>query len=271
MPELPEVETVARGLRLLLVGRALVGVHRSRKALRQTWTRSWEPMLVGRRVQEILRRGKWLLVGLDSGGFLMVHLGMTGQFTVVAPGVAAENHTHLVFPLDNAHELRFRDARRFGSVTYFSDRPTWEAFLAARLGPEPWDMPAEEWQAALKETKRPVKALLMDQKVVAGVGNIYADEACFAARIDPRRAGNRLKPVEADRLLQSLRAVLTRAIESGGSSIRDYVNGSGEPGGFQKEFAVYGRPGEPCPNCERKIKNVRIAGRSTHYCPRCQK
>ncbi|HKA07630.1 MAG TPA: zinc finger domain-containing protein, partial [Gemmataceae bacterium] len=154
---------------------------------------------------------------------------------------------------------------------YFPDRPAWEAFLATRLGPEPWDMTVEEWRAALKATKRPVKAVLMDQTVVAGVGNIYADEACFAARIDPRCAGNRLKPAGADRLLRSLRTVLTRAIESGGSSIRDYVNGAGEPGGFQMEFAVYGRPGEACINCGRKIKSVRIGGRSTHYCPRCQK
>jgi formamidopyrimidine-DNA glycosylase len=271
MPELPEVETVARDLRPLLIGRELVGVRRSRKSLRQSWSKTWESKLVGRRVESVLRRGKWLLVGLEDGSFLMVHLGMTGRFTVVAPGVETERHTHLVFPLDNAHELRFRDARRFGSVTYFPDRLAWESFLAARLGPEPWDIAAEEWRAALQGTKRPVKAVLMDQTVVAGVGNIYADEACFAARIDPRRAGNRLRRAEADRLLQAVRDVLTRAIESGGSSIRDYVGGNGQQGGYQREFAVYGRPGEECLNCSRTIRSVRIAGRSTHFCSRCQK
>ena len=168
----------------------LVGVRRSRKALRQSWSKTWESQLVGRRVESVHRRGKWLLVGLDGGAFLMVHLGMTGRFTVVAPAAETEPHTHLVFPLDNAHELRFRDARRFGSVTYFPG--------PAGLGGVP-GRPARagavghvaaDVASALKGTKRPVKAVLMDQTVVAGVGNIYADEACFAARIDPRRAGN---------------------------------------------------------------------------------
>lgn len=271
MPELPEVETVARDLRPLLVGRTLVGLRRSRKALRRSWSRAWEAKLVGRRVEAVDRRGKWLLVGLDSGALLIVHLGMTGRFTVVAPGVPAEDHTHVVFPLDNAHELRFRDARRFGSVTYFADRPAWEASLTGTLGPEPWDLEPELWRAALKGTRRAVKAVLLDQTVVAGVGNIYADESCFAARIDPRRRADSLRPAEAERLLLAVRLVLTRAIESRGSSIRDYVGGSGQRGEYQDEFAVYGRRGEPCPNCGKAIRSVRLAGRSTHYCPRCQK
>jgi formamidopyrimidine-DNA glycosylase len=271
MPELPEVETVARDLRPLLTGRSLVGLRRSRKPLRQAWDKSWEKKLLGRRVEAVHRRGKWLLLELDAGAFLMVHLGMTGRFTVVAPEAPVEPHTHLVFRLDNAHELRFRDARRFGSVSYFPDRPSWEAFLTTRLGPEPWDLKPAEFRAALKGTKRPVKAVLLDQTVVAGVGNIYADEACFAARIDPRRPGNALRPAEADRLLHAVRAVLDRAIESRGSSIRDYVGGSGQRGGFQDRFAVYGRTGEPCPRCGRPIESVRLGGRSTHYCPRCQK
>jgi formamidopyrimidine-DNA glycosylase len=271
MPELPEVETVARDLRPLLTGRSVVGLRRSRKALRQAWDKSWEKKLLGRRVEAVHRRGKWLLLELDGGAFLMVHLGMTGRFTVVAPAAPVEPHTHLVFRLDNAHELRFRDARRFGSVTYFPDRSTWETFLDGRLGPEPWDLTPADWRAALKGTRRAVKAVLLDQTVVAGVGNIYADEACFAARIDPRQPGNALKPAEADRLLQAIRAVLDRAIESRGSSIRDYVGGSGQPGDFQDRFAVYGRTGEPCPRCGRAVESVRLGGRSTHFCARCQK
>jgi formamidopyrimidine-DNA glycosylase len=271
MPELPEVETVARDLRPLLAGRTLAGLRKSRKALRQAWNRRWEKMLLGRRVEGVHRRGKWLLLELDGGAFLMVHLGMTGRFTVVAPGQPVEPHTHLVFRLDNAHELRFRDARRFGSVTYFPDRPAWEAFLGDRLGPEPWDLTPAEWRAALRGTRRAVKAVLLDQTVVAGVGNIYADEACFAAGIDPRRPGNALRPAEAERLLQEVRAVLDRAIESRGSSIRDYVGGSGGRGGYQDRFTVYGRAGEPCPRCGRPIRSVRLGGRSTHFCARCQK
>ena len=271
MPELPEVETVARDLRPLLVGRTLVAVRRSRKALRQAWDKSWEPLLANRRVEAVERRGKWLLVGLDGGAFLMVHLGMTGQFTVAGPGVAVETHTHLVFPLDNAHELRFRDIRRFGSITYFADRPAWEAFLVGRLGPEPWDIDPKAWRSGLKATRRNLKATLLDQTFVAGVGNIYADESCFAARLDPRRSADVLTTAEAGRLLQAVRAVLTNAIEARGSTIRNYVGGSGLAGGYQAEFAVYGRTGEPCVECGTPIAHTRLAGRSTHYCPRCQK
>jgi formamidopyrimidine-DNA glycosylase len=271
MPELPEVETVARDLRSLLVGRTLVGLARSRKALRQSWSKAWEAKLVGRRVEAVHRRGKWLLLELDGGAFLMVHLGMTGRFTVVPPEAEPERHTHLVFRLDNAHELRFRDARRFGSVTYFPDVASWEAFLATRLGPEPWDLTPADFRGVLNNTKRAVKAVLLDQTVIAGVGNIYADEACFAARIDPRRPGNALRPAEADRLLHAVWAVLDRAIEAKGSSIRDYVGGAGQPGGYQDQFQVYGRKGKPCPRCGGLIQTVRLAGRSTHFCPKCQR
>jgi formamidopyrimidine-DNA glycosylase len=271
MPELPEVETVARELRQLLVGRKLVGLTRSRKALRTCWSKAWDQRIVGRRVEAVHRRGKWLLLELDGGAYLMVHLGMTGRFTVVPAAAKREPHTHLVFRLDNGDKLRFRDARRFGSVTYFPDRPSWEVFLATRLGPEPWDLRPAAFRTALKNTKRPVKAALLDQTVVAGVGNIYADEACFAARIDPRRPGNVIRSAEADRLLHAIRAVLDRAIELKGSTIRDYVGGTGGRGGFQNEFQVYGREGEPCPRCGTAIESVRLAGRSTHYCPKCQK
>jgi formamidopyrimidine-DNA glycosylase len=270
MPELPEVETVARDLRLLLVGRTVVGLTRSRKVLRQRWSKAWDALVVRRRVEAVHRRGKWLLVELDGGSFLMVHLGMTGRLTVTAPDARPEPHTHLVFRLDNTHELRFRDARRFGSVTYFPDRTAWESFLAPRLGPEPWDLDPAAFRQALRATRRPVKVVLLDQTVVAGVGNIYADEACFAARLDPRRAANTIRPAEAGRLLQAVRDVLTRAVALKGSTIRDYVGGTGGRGGFQDEFAVYGRTGEPCPRCRTAIHNVRLGGRSSHYCPKCQ-
>lgn len=271
MPELPEVETVARDLRPLLVGRSLLSIQRSKKSLRQKWSKKCEPALLGSKVTAIHRRGKWLLIELDRGPFLMVHLGMTGQFTVVQPGTAKEDHTHFVFHLDNGSELRFRDIRRFGSITYFADRARWEGYLADRLGPEPWDLAAQDWQAKLAKSKRSLKAILLDQTIIAGVGNIYADESCFAAGIDPRRTGHRLEAKEGSRLLQSIRVVLDRAIEYRGSSIRNYVGGSGLRGGFQDEFAAYGRTGKPCITCETPIQCVRLAGRSTHFCPRCQK
>ena len=271
MPELPEVETVARDLRPLVVGRTFVGLSRSRKALRQNWSKAWDAQLVRRRVEAVHRRGKWLLLELDAGSFLMVHLGMTGRFTVVSPAAKREPHTHLVFRLDNLHELRFRDARRFGSVTYFPDRTSWEAFLAPRLGPEPWELKPAAFRDAIKNTKRAIKAVLLDQTVVAGVGNIYADESCFAARIDPRRLGSTIRPAEANCLLRSIQATLTRAIEMKGSTIRDYVGGAGGSGGYQDEFRVYGRKREPCRRCATPIQCVRMAGRSTHFCPKCQR
>ena len=271
MPELPEVETVVRDLRPLLIGRTLLTIRRSRKALRQVWDRKWDRLLTGRKVSDLHRRGKWILLALDGSGFLMVHLGMTGQFTVVESGAMKETHTHVVFPLDNGNQLRFRDVRRFGSITYFPDQPSWEAYLSERLGPEPWDVDALVWQEKLRDAQRPVKAVLLDQYVVAGVGNIYADEACFAARIDPRRIAGRIRPGEARRLLDSVRTVLERAIASRGSTIRDYVGGSGLRGGFQNEFAVYGRSGKPCLHCGKSIESTRIGGRTTCFCPKCQK
>ena len=271
MPELPEVETVARDLRPLLVGRTLGKVQIGNRALRRPWSKGWGKKIVGREFAAIDRRGKWLILELNDGGFLLVHLGMTGQLTVVPPDTPATDHTHLVFPLDNGDELRFRDIRRFGSATYYPNRKGWEEFLSDKLGPEPWDMPSGDWYAGLQSSRRSLKALLLDQTFVAGVGNIYADESCFAAGLDPRRMGSRLEPAEALRLLSSIQSVLTRAIESRGSSIRNYVGGSGLQGEFQDEFCVYGRTGHPCPTCAEPIQCIRLAGRSTHFCGCCQR
>ena len=271
MPELPEVETVVRDLRPLLVGRVLGAVRRGSLGLRRTWSPEWDELLAGQTVAGIHRRGKWILVELGGGAFLMVHLGMTGQFTVTTAETPGESHTHLVFPLDNGTELRFRDIRRFGSVTRFADRPAWEAFLADKLGPEPWDMEPKAWRAILKDTARNLKAILLDQTLIAGVGNIYADESCHAARLNPRRPGKSLTAAEAARLLEKIRQVLTMAIEHRGSSIRNYIGGSGLRGGFQDEFQAYGRTGEPCLACGQPIECVRLAGRSTHFCPSCQR
>lgn len=271
MPELPEVETVVRDLRPLLVGRRLTAFRLGRKALRKAWSKKWTAQVAGRVVRAIERRGKWILIDLD-GPFLVVHLGMTGQFRVQPAAHPPENHTHLIAPLDEGiQELRFRDVRRFGSLSFFPDAAALEnAFVAAGLGPEPFVLDPGYWRDRLRHTRRCLKAILLDQRVVAGVGNIYADESLFAARLNPRRLGCSLAPVEADRLRRAVATVLTRAIEQRGSSIRDYIGGSGLKGKFQEEFAVYGRTGEPCRRCRTPIACMRLAGRSTHFCPRCQ-
>jgi formamidopyrimidine-DNA glycosylase len=274
VPELPEVETVVRDLRPCLSGRRLTTVHQtSRQALRIPWRPAWRTAVAGQCVENVERRGKWILTALENGSFLVIHLGMTGQLTVVPSATPRADHTHLIFALDDgAEQLRFRDIRRFGSVTLF---PTQQAvedyFTAARLGPEPFDIDSIYWRQALAGTKRSVKAVLLDQQVIAGVGNIYADEALFEARLHPARRGCDLDARAAANLRRAVATVLRRAIERRGSSIRNYVGGSGLQGAYQNEFRVYGRTGEPCPRCGAAIECRRLAGRSSHFCPRCQK
>ncbi|MFO0964266.1 MAG: bifunctional DNA-formamidopyrimidine glycosylase/DNA-(apurinic or apyrimidinic site) lyase [Gemmataceae bacterium] len=272
MPELPEVETVVRDLRPLLVGRRIGGVFAGRRALRRPFQSRWRSLLLGRTVRAVDRRGKWIRIDLE-GRFLLVHLGMTGQFTVVSSGEKRQDHTHVVFGLDDGgRELRFRDVRRFGSVTFFPDAAAVESFFSVcGLGPEPWDVDAAYWRERLARARRCLKAVLLDQTVVAGVGNIYADESLFEAKLDPRLRACDLKTRPAERLRQAIVRVLERAIGLRGSSIRDYVGGSGLQGGFQREFRVYGRDGEPCLRCRTPIAGIRLAGRSTHFCPKCQK
>ncbi|HVK18847.1 MAG TPA: bifunctional DNA-formamidopyrimidine glycosylase/DNA-(apurinic or apyrimidinic site) lyase [Fimbriiglobus sp.] len=272
MPELPEVETVVRDLRPLLVGRRFVALRVGRRKLRRPWKRDWAARLVGATVAGVRRRGKWIVLDLDAGPRLVVHLGMTGQFTVAKSDEAMKDHTHLVFELNgDAGELRFRDARRFGSVELFADEAAVRAFLADRLGPEPAEIDPVAFREALQRTGRTLKAVLLDQTVVAGVGNIYADEALFRAGLHPQRRGQTVTAAEADRLREAVAAVIADAIEHRGSTIRDYVGGSGLRGGYQDEFRVYGRTGKPCPACAAVIEVVRVAGRSSHYCPGCQK
>jgi formamidopyrimidine-DNA glycosylase len=196
---------------------------------------------------------------------------MTGQFTAVDAATEPPDHLHLVFGLSGGRELRYRDVRRFGSATVLTDEAAVTAFFEeAGLGPEPFGLDPAYFRTAVRGSTRTLKAILLDQRVVAGVGNIYADEACFRARLHPARRGKTLTTGDADRLREAVEAVLTSAIEHGGSTIRDYVGGSGRPGGYQDAHAVYGRTGEPCPACGTAIRCVRLGGRSSHYCPTCQ-
>jgi formamidopyrimidine-DNA glycosylase len=272
MPELPEVETVVRDLRPRLIGRVIRSVRAGRKALRRRWSAAWGARLAGRRIESLGRRGKWIIVSLDGGVHLLIHLGMTGQLRVWPAQQPRQTHTHLIIDLDGADQLRFRDVRRFGSVSLFTDRASLDRFLEdSKLGPEPFDLQPACWRQRLMATERCLKAALLDQRLVAGVGNIYADESLFEARLSPLRRGCDLNAAHADRLRQAIIVVLLRAIEQRGSSIRDYLGGDGQPGNYQEEFRVYGRTGEPCSRCRTAIACMRLAGRSTHFCPRCQK
>jgi formamidopyrimidine-DNA glycosylase len=272
VPELPEVETVVRCLRPALVGRRFRGVQVTGKPLRRKWNAaSTRLLLAGPEIHAVERRGKWILIRLSTADCMLVHLGMTGRLQVVASGQPLATHTHLVFPLAPGDgELRFRDPRRFGSLEIMSSQAL-AAFLERRLGPEPFDLAPESFAAALGRTRRCLKAALLDQRVVAGLGNIYADEALFQARLSPFRRASGVRRRDADALLRAIRRVLVRAIEKKGSTIRDYMYDENGQGGYQTEFRVYQRTGAPCRQCRRPICRAVLGGRSTHYCPACQR
>jgi formamidopyrimidine-DNA glycosylase len=272
VPELPEVETVVRDLRPHLVGRRIISIESSRKALRKPWKKQWNATLLRQTVRAVERRGKWIICHLDDEQRLVFHLGMSGQLKIVDAEAERESHTHLIFELDGGgRQLRFRDYRRFGSATLYATSADLERFfLCAKLGPEPFTVDPDYWRRQLARTARSLKAVLLDQRVVAGVGNIYADETLFQAQLHPKTDARRLDVREAARLRRAMVKVLTRAINRRGSSIRNYVGGEGLQGNYQREFRVYGRTGEPCPRCRTAIECVRLAGRSTHFCPQCQ-
>jgi formamidopyrimidine-DNA glycosylase len=272
VPELPEVEMVVRTLRRQLRGKYVVGVTRGRQPLRRLWPPQRDAVLATpRQVQQVSRRGKWILLDLADDWVLRFHLGMTGRLRVVPADCALEPHTHLVLGLaPGRQELRFRDVRRFGSAELFTRSELVAVWTRERLGPEPFALTCEQLHASLRRSRRCLKALLLDQTVLAGLGNIYADESLFEAGLHPGRRGDSLRRAEAERLRQAIVTVIRRAIAKHGSTIRDFVFGEDARGRYQNEFRVYQRSGQPCCRCGRTLRRLRIAGRSTHYCPGCQ-
>jgi len=277
MPELPEVETVVRGLRPQMEGHRLARVDQHRANLRFAFPDNFAGRLAGARVERIRRRAKYMLFDLDSGEVLLCHLGMSGRMTIVAaPRVAAtplERHDHVVFATDAGVEVRFNDPRRFGIMDLVAAAEVEQHPLLRDLGPEPLgnDFNGPALGAALKGKRSPIKAALLDQGVVAGLGNIYVCEALYFAGLSPRRQAYTVQGGRAEKLAAAVRQVLTHAIEAGGSSLRDYVQANGELGYFQHEWAVYGREGEPCKACGAPIKRLVQSGRSTFFCPGCQR
>ena len=261
MPELPEVETVVRSVAAHLAGRRILESRFTSKFVTPGSRARLAQRLAGRRIESVKRRGKFIVIALDQGT-LTVHLGMTGK--LLTQGEAGE-HTHGVFTLDDGM-LLYHDPRQFGRIEWSAGEPP----RVARLGPEPLEISLEDFRARLKRKTR-IKALLLNQTFLAGLGNIYADESLFAAGIHPLAIAARLSPDRAEKLYQAIRGVLTHAIRLGGSSISDYVNAQGERGWFQMEHKVYGREGEPCATCGRPIRKILVAQRGTHYCPHCQK
>src|SRR5215472_5706652 len=290
MPELPEVETVARGLQAAVAGRRILSV-----TLRKTDfiddPAAIERELPGRHIVRIERFGKFMLLRLAErvsvpapgavavesaparvparrSEALLVHLGMTGHLAPHLPEQPLAKHTHVTFALDDGRELRYTDARRFGRMAYLSGPALAEELR--RFGADPLDVDAGEFARRIHTSRARIKALLLDQSVLRGVGNIYADESLWRAGIHPAKIGARLTPTELASLRKELRKILLKAIELRGSSISDFVDAGGLPGDYQQHHRVYGRDGRACFRCGKKIRRIVVAGRSSHFCPVCQ-
>jgi formamidopyrimidine-DNA glycosylase len=271
MPELPEVETTRRGLAPRVVGARIRSVIVRNRALRQPVPRNLERLLAGAAISGITRRGKYLL--FDCGaGTLILHLGMSGRLWVVGADTAPEIHDHFDLVLESGTVVRLRDPRRFGLVLWQTGDPLRHPLLA-RIGPEPLsDAFDGAWlHRVTRNRDAAIKNILMDSHVVAGIGNIYANEALHRAGISPRTRAARLSRSRCDILVEKIRETLELAITAGGSSLRDYVGSDGMAGNFQSQFLVYGRAGEPCLRCGTPIRHVQQGQRATYYCPRCQR
>jgi formamidopyrimidine-DNA glycosylase len=279
MPELPEVETVRRGLVPRLVGRRIVRLVQRRRDLRVPLPARFAQRVEGRRVLGIDRRAKYLLLRLDDGHTLIAHLGMSGRMTLHDAASAAEHrcgrHDHVVIDTEEGWQVRFNDARRFGLMLLAADEALPRHKLFKGLGPEPLDDAFDGAALAqrLKGRRTPIKAALLDQKTLVGVGNIYACEALFLAGISPRRSAHTVQGERADRLVAAIKQVLLRSIDDGGSTLRDHVQPGGELGYFQTRFNVYDRQGAVCPTrgCGKVVRRLVQSGRSTFYCAHCQR
>lgn len=287
MPELPEVETVARGLRLSILGRCIVSVTLGKTDFIDD-PAALEQHLPGRRISAVERYGKFMLLRLappkrpesfasnaveakngDSGpGSLLVHLGMTGHIAPLPAARPLEKHTHVCFLLDDGRELRYTDARRFGRMAFLQGSALEEELQG--FGADPLLVSAEEFTSRMRGHRARIKALLLDQGVLRGVGNIYADESLWKAKIHPARLGSQLTIKQARTLHRVLRDILEKAIVLRGSSISDFLDAAGEPGEYQRHHRAYGREGKRCYRCGKGIRRAIVAGRSSYFCPHCQ-
>jgi formamidopyrimidine-DNA glycosylase len=281
MPELPEVETVLRGLKARVLGRRVAAVEVRNPLVIHGGSGEFVAGVTGRRFEAFVRKGKALAIELGprpneaasedaAGYFLLVRLGMTGQLVVVPGDAALQPHTHVRLVLDDGREeIRFRDTRRFGRLRCCT-RDEMEGILG-RLGPDAPQISEEQFLSAARGRRGSIKGWLLNQQVLSGLGNIYADEALFEARIHPLSQPGRLSAEAARRLHRAVKKILKRAVELQGTSFRDYIDIEGRPGNFLPKLRVYQRTGEPCRLCGRPIRRVVVSGRSSHFCPNCQR
>ena len=268
MPELPEVETTVRGLERVLLDRRIERVELRRPDLRRAMPEGLGQRLTGARVTGLRRRAKYGLIDTDREDTLVFHLGMSGRWRVDPSEV--EKHDHVLLDTDDGHRVALNDPRRFGSLDLVrtSELDAWPAFAA--LGPEPLDISGRELRARLQGRNAPIKALLLDQRIIAGLGNIYVCEALYRAGIHPTRAGGSISLARLERLATAIREVLVEAIAAGGATLRDFASPAGELGYFSKTFAVYDREGRAC-TCRSTVERIVQGGRSTFFCSRCQR
>jgi formamidopyrimidine-DNA glycosylase len=271
MPELPEVETILQGLKPHLEDKQIVGLEVRNGALRWPIPRHLDQSLNGQRINGLSRRAKYLLFQL-AHGHLIVHLGMSGSLRLVSHPEAPNKHDHYDLMLDDGNRLRFHDPRRFGALLWVQEEVMHHPLLK-HLGIEPLapEFNGNELYRLCRNRRVSIKNLLMNSRIVAGIGNIYANEALFRAGIHPKTAARRLSCPRCGFLVQAIKKVLQEAIRAGGSTLRDFVNATGEPGYFQIRYRVYGRAGLPCPRCKHPVRVIRQGQRSTFYCPHCQK
>lgn len=265
MPELPEVETIRRQLSTVLVGKRVARVEvRREKSYRGSTA------VGGAEIVNVSRVGKYLHIHFADGSGWQVHLKMTGRLVYEVPAYAHQPHTRLVVTFADGTRLYFHDARVFGYFAYHRTLPKVEAQLAASLGPEPWNVEASALWQRLQRTRRSIKTALLDQTLLSGVGNIYANDGLWKAQIHPARPADSLSIQEVERLLSSVREVMERGLATGGASDNSYVNARGEKGAYQDEFLVYGRTGQPCRRCGTLLKRIVVGGRGTWMCEECQ-
>lgn len=273
MPELPEVETVKRTLNELIKGKHIdrVSVHLPRIIQRPDDMEAFAFMLKDHTIEGVERRGKFLRILLD-GLVLVSHLRMEGRYGLYDAKDPVEKHTHVIFHFSDGTELRYKDVRQFGTMHLFAPGEEFKHAPLAKLGYEPLDetFTFGTFKEIIGSKKTKIKAVLLNQAYVVGIGNIYVDEALFRAKIHPERNANSLKDAELKRLYQAIVDTLSEAVNAGGSSIKSYVNGQGEMGMFQHSHQVYGRKDKPCPACGGPIHKIVVGGRGTHYCPKCQ-
>tara|TARA_B100000686_G_C16733063_1_gene941915 strand:- start:325 stop:1152 length:828 start_codon:yes stop_codon:yes gene_type:complete len=275
MPELPEVETIISGLRPHLEGFSIKSIDVRRHDLRFPVPRNLSKRILGSEIEAIKRRGKYILVFFENSKVLIIHLGMSGKIILNDLNEKENKHSHVIFTLNSGKKFMFNDPRRFGMVILSEKNKYLYQSRFKNMGPEPLN-PEFNYQSllfCLAGKKAPIKNVLLDQRTVAGIGNIYACESLFLAGVSPTKQAGRIKQAKAERLVLSIKTVLKKAIDAGGSSIKNFVKSSGEMGYFQNSLAVYGRVGKQCPdcNCRVGIKCIKQSGRSTFYCPKKQK